>query len=248
MRTFATNLFDEARRASWRLVLCVLVLHGLFLFLGNHESLLHLGELERQFDATAIGRVVGFGVLEAWAGLLVEVGVILLVVGRMRPREIGLRLGAIPGALFGVGGVWLSIQTILFLVGLAKNHGSIPLAGWDSARVQPYAMGPLQWALSWGLLGGVVFRGFLLTQLYLMLGKKLGDHPARRWACALLGAQLVSLVLIDIAAFDLSPTRPDWRREARRPGVAVWLAPRLDVSAYGKPFLQHQLGRACQFP
>src|SRR5438270_8510944 len=96
-RTYATTLFDEAPRASGRLVLGWLFAYLLFLFVTGHESVFRLTALRVPYESTALGRVVGFDVVEAWAGLAIEVGFILLAAGRMGPGAVGLRLGAIPG-------------------------------------------------------------------------------------------------------------------------------------------------------
>src|SRR4051812_31056376 len=106
-RTFATNLFDEARRAPRWLIASVLVAHGLLLFLAIHVGAVYLEGFRAQYEATAAGRVVGFGVLKAWTVLSIEAGLILFALGGIRPADVGLRIGALPGGLFAVAGVWL---------------------------------------------------------------------------------------------------------------------------------------------
>jgi multidrug efflux pump subunit AcrB len=57
-RTYATNLFDEARRASWPLVIGLLAVHELFLFLVNLSLRAFLDDLKRAKVRSAGGSMV----------------------------------------------------------------------------------------------------------------------------------------------------------------------------------------------
>jgi hypothetical protein len=195
-RSFQTNLFDEARPARLPILIAAVatyVLYGLFL-----QWVIEPSGLRSGFEATAVGRWLGFDLVLAWVGLGLEVGLILWLLGGLRPWDVGLRLGALPGALLAILFLWAIPQAIIVLIGAFHAKSDPTLADWWSTR-SPGTL--VHGVLGWTFHNAVLFRGFLLTQFYLWLG--LGRFHARRpwlrWGIALLASQAAAVILHELA-------------------------------------------------
>jgi membrane protease YdiL (CAAX protease family) len=138
--------------------------------------------LERPVAAT--GGLVDEALLCSAAALLVIVGGILFGTGRLRPRDVGLAVRRLPLALLITLVLWALAQLAALVVGLIHT-GDVALrpawaAGQASATVG-HLMGQL---LGNALFEEVAYRGFLLAQLYLLLGARSGWSPTTRLAVA----------------------------------------------------------------
>ncbi len=123
---------------------------------------------------------------------LILIGVLLLGLCRVRPKELGLEPAKLPAALGLTALIW-AVSQIVFVIILAFSNQSIELNPEWTATSWTRAAG--HWL---GQLFGntpleeVVFRGFLLPQcLLLMLSWKPTARPWMQIAVALVLSQLV---------------------------------------------------------
>jgi len=99
----------------------------------------------------------------SWAVL---VWLLMGVVGRIRPRDLGLSRGDLVDALPVLLWVWILVQATQVLIGSAT--GTLSLSG--PAEDASVALGrAVQAVFGSGLVEEVFYRGFLLTQLFALL-------------------------------------------------------------------------------
>ena len=116
--------------------------------------------------------------LLSWAVL---VGGGMLAAGRLRPRDLGLSLGHLRDAGPVLLGLWLTVQVAHAALGSAT--GELTLAASASSRTLAEAAGlRLQAVVGSGLLEEVLYRGFLLTQVFVLLRSRVGRDRALVWA------------------------------------------------------------------
>jgi membrane protease YdiL (CAAX protease family) len=134
--------------------------------------------------ATLIFSVVRFG--------LVAVGV-AMIVGHLRARDVGLRWEKLPGGALVVFGTWLVMQLIGVLLGLFTT-GKVALSPiWTPDRV-PYIAGELiAQFLGNAFAEEIIFRGFLLTQLYLILKTSISGRRRLLMVSVLISQLIFSL-------------------------------------------------------
>ncbi len=166
------------REAAWGVIIAVvlanLALVMLSQFVSPFRSLVHIS-----------GPWLPVTLMVA-ADFLLVVGVLMFAVGRLRPADIGLaRRGAWNGAAFAVA-LWVILQLVLCVMGFGDAR-SLAVAGW--VRETPgETLGRAFYDLSGtALFEEIVFRGFLLQQLWLKFG---GANRRRRF-----GGFLMALVV-----------------------------------------------------
>lgn len=121
--------------------------------------------------------------------LVVEVGLVLLVIGRLRCRDLALRPGDLPAALGWTAGTWAVIQRVGVITAcLGAGH----LAWHEAWRVlgASRVIGELMGQLFGNALSEeIIFRGFLIAQIHLWLARRRGLGPGRAMVLSVLISQ-----------------------------------------------------------
>ncbi len=148
---------------------------------------------EATYDAT--GGLVHPTLIGGMVSIVVEVLLVLFLIGRFRPGEVGLAVSKLPAAFVYTLVVWGTVQ--LLAVALSATEGQVPrIAGSWQAGGASFEIGKLM-----GQLGGnamveeLVFRGFLLGQCIVFCRRWVTD---RRYLCVL-AAVLVCSVLFALS-------------------------------------------------
>ena len=173
---------------------------ALALVLGAHAGLKAL------FFWTPYQASVAFPVEGATGGLVTAVtlagvvswvllvGILMVGVCGLRPRHVGLTWGAFLDALPILLWAWILIQGVQATLGAATGDVSLALPQ-DSLSA---ALGQrVQAVVGSGLLEEVLYRGFLLAQVYGLLRRRLSRDSALVWA---IGASSVYFGLNHIPA------------------------------------------------
>jgi membrane protease YdiL (CAAX protease family) len=155
--------------------------------------------------------------------MLVVVGLMLIVVGRFRPRELGLELARLPEAILYTLVVWTLMQ--LLAIGLSRFAGETPqLVTEFEGNGIGYQIGALLAQLAGNALcEEVLFRGFLFVQLGMLFYRWLPEQPR----ICLVAAGLVSSVAFAIAHLPhrhgINGGYADWSALAMDQGwLVVW--------------------------
>lgn len=121
---------------------------------------------------------------------VLAIGGAAIGVGRLRPRDLGLRAGKLAEAIAVVGCVWILLQVAHAVTGLIGN-GSLQL---DDALRRFGLVDRLLWfavmLFGTALTEETIFRGFFYPQLYL---KCRGSQRRRFWVAATAAAILFGL-------------------------------------------------------
>jgi len=145
-------------------------------------------ELLRELH-TGTGGLIEPNLVASLVPLLLVVGLVILALGRLKPKDVGWESSKLVPALLITLGLWVAAQMVLAAMGAASSEGRIAL---HEAWVRPGAGfvlgGVLGQVFGNALAGETVFRGFFFPQLYYKFGKRLGH------ASAVVVAALVSQV------------------------------------------------------
>lgn len=138
--------------------------------------LFRTGALTPVTDATA--GLINRSLLGNALPLLLVVGILILRLGGLRARDIGLIRAQLPFAIAVTAGIWALVQVIQVGSALLVD-GRVQLAaqwsGWGSTAVVGTLLGQL---FGNALYEELVYRGFLFTQLLLLLHRW---WPAATW-------------------------------------------------------------------
>lgn len=182
-------LFTETRRAHVSLVVVFLLVHTAGSVFINQYFFAQpiLGHIHR----------ITYGLVEPTllAGvimLLVPIGLVLFLVGRLRPRDVGLQARHILPAVLTTVQIWLAAQVLLLVVRAVQGE---PIALHASWAEPGYVVGGfVAQAFGNALSEEVAFRGFLFVQVFLLL-------QARKPGQA--GTNLILAMVLSQAAFAL---------------------------------------------
>jgi membrane protease YdiL (CAAX protease family) len=132
--------------------------------------------------------------------LLVVICGVLLGLGRRRPEEIGIEWRKLPvGALYA-GLLWFSLQIVLAAWYLALGEPLAIANGWDGIGILGKAGELLGQLFGNALCEEIVFRGFLLVQLVLLLSRQWPDQPR----CAFIVAFLLTAAIFAVQHLPLN--------------------------------------------
>jgi membrane protease YdiL (CAAX protease family) len=121
--------------------------------------------------------------------VFVVVGVVMWI-GGVRAGDLGLEWNKLPSALLIVLGLWIAMQLVGMLPSLIAS-GQVALSSyWTWDRVPAIAGELIAQFLGNAFVEEVIFRGFLVPQIYLMLGAKTWSR-GRRLTAAVLVSQLI---------------------------------------------------------
>jgi membrane protease YdiL (CAAX protease family) len=140
--------------------------------------------------------------------LIVLVGGVLILIGGMRAKDLGLAWSRLPLGVLATMAVLIGLyifQWIAFKV-TGQTMGWNP--AWNSAD-WPAAMGRwLNQLFGNTLFEEIVYRGFLLGQIYLLLGRKYESRPQPRLTLALLISQ--ALFALSHVPINLANNASPW--------------------------------------
>jgi uncharacterized protein len=157
------------------------------LFLGLTFTVLILfplalrsGSMARVILPPWLENLVPFGTL-----LILGVGGVLVGVGKLRGRDLGLGRRALARAALTVAVVWLAIQGLAAIMALVTT-GALSL---DDRWIRPGVGPTLLWAtvmfLGTALFEEIAFRGFLYPQLVLKLRRRMSSELRVAWLAGL---------------------------------------------------------------
>lgn len=152
----------------------------LLLAVGLTNAIINLWLAPRGFfdaPSRATGGLLHPTLLAGWIAIAIDVVLVLVVIGGVRPREVGLIAARVPAAFYATLGLWLATQVILAMLALIGGEGVHVDPGWTSGEAGLLVGGIL------GQLGGnalveeVVFRGFMAVQLILRFQRAQPSTP-----------------------------------------------------------------------
>ena len=157
--------FDDVRRGRWSLILLALAVSAASSVFVNR--VVFPGDWVTPLSRATAGLVQPTLVVNAF-GLAITL-VIVVRIGRLRLRDLGLRADHLVPGVFGALAYWLALQLVIGAVGLALTGTLAASSVWED-HTPTLTVG----ALAAQLLGAaldeeVLYRGLLLVQLYLLL-------------------------------------------------------------------------------
>lgn len=180
-------VFEHVRKTRWTTI-------GLFLV--AHTALL-LFFFSRSFRALALpvhaatGGLVTPVLLSYVVELAVLVGGVMMALGGLRTADLGLIRSRLPNAFVILFTMWALVQlaaAALGQVGVWPVQVNQNLFQLD----QPHVLGrPIQSVFGSAFVEELMYRGFLLPQLYLLSEPWWPRHPARGLAFAVAASQLL---------------------------------------------------------
>ncbi len=183
------HIFAETRRASaWVLVASLVVLVG-------GSSLLFNSETYRQ-DVLAPIHIATHGLcngtlVHGMIGAALSVGVVLVRLGRLRLRDVGIRRDAIFGAVVCTVVVWSIVQGITIIAALTADGTIAPHSLWEAKGVLTVLGEFLGQFFGNALYEETMFRGLLIAQLYFLMERALSNQPGWRMAAAIGLSQII---------------------------------------------------------
>ncbi len=183
--------FDRLKKTSWSVIALAAIVDAAVLAVAMLVVLPFLRSsfpIERftngLIQATLIFSVVRFA--------LAGVGIAMLV-GGVTARDIGLRWEKLPSGALTVFGIWTVMNVVGILYGLIAS-GKIALSPiWTPDRTLPIAGELIAQFLGNAFAEEVIFRGFLATQVYLMLEGKISGRGRLVTASVLISQLIFSL-------------------------------------------------------
>ncbi len=173
-----TKLFDEIRATHWGVLLIFVSLHTLltaffFTYLFQ-EYVTHPLEV-------ATRGLVTHALVSNLIEIVVLVGGVALIMGRLRPRDIGLQARGLPNALVVTYLLWALVLMVSVLAG--EIDGTLAWNRYFTVRPGTLHVGnALGGFLGTGLSEELAYRGFLLPQLYLLSRRRLSPGKALAFA------------------------------------------------------------------
>jgi len=189
---FGGTAFEDLRKTHWWVIALAVIVDVAFL---SFAMLVVLPFFKTSFPIERFtnGLIQATFVFSLARFLLVAVGVAMLV-GGLRARDIGLQWDKLLAGVLAVLGLWIVMQLVGMALGLLGS-GKVSLSSiWTPDRLLPIAGELLAQFLGNAFVEELIFRGFLVTQLYLMLKEKISS---RRWL-------VIASVLISQLIFSLS--------------------------------------------
>jgi membrane protease YdiL (CAAX protease family) len=180
--------FDHLKEPSWPLV-TVAVLVDVVVLLIAMQVVLPLLKSSFPVERLTNGLVQATLIFSIVRFALVIVCVIVLV-GGLKARDVGLQWQKLPSGALVVFGVWIVMQIVGMLPGLVAS-GQVALSSyWTWDRVPAITGELIAQFLGNAFVEEVIFRGFLATQVYLML-KAWTSGQGRLLTAAVLVSQLI---------------------------------------------------------
>ena len=211
------TLLERAREQSWLLILLVIVVAAGMTLLTN-LVFFRYGTFAPVYQATS--GLLNATLLACLIYLAVLVGLVMMVVGRMRPAEFGVVAGQIGAGVFVLVVVWVALNLVTGAAALLAGQGLAWEARWTEYGVLAMLGSLIGQIFGNALLEEIEYRGFLLPQFGHKL-RALADRPRLRVVLAvLIMAVIFSVSHIPNRIFHNQPF-DDW---ALLIGFGVWFA------------------------
>jgi membrane protease YdiL (CAAX protease family) len=179
--------FDKIRRTNWAVIALVVLVDAALLAVA---MLVILPFLQSSFPLEQVtGGLVQATLVFSILRLVVALGIAMLT-GHLRARDVGLEWGKLLSGALVVFGLWIVMQVIVVLAGVVAS-GQVALSPiWTPERIPLIAGDLIAQFLGNAPAEEVIYRGFLLTQVYLLLK---GPISGRKWrvTAAVLASQLL---------------------------------------------------------
>ena len=190
-RKFIDFDFDSIKRTSWPVVALAAIVDAIVLVVAMHVVLPWMRS-SFPLETLTNGLIQATLVFSLARFVLAAVGVALWI-GGLRAADIGLRWEKLRDGSLMVLGVWIAMQLVGALIGLAAT-GSIGISPyWTPDRLLPIAGEVLAQFLGNAFAEEVIFRGFLLTQVTLLLRSVISKRGRRLTVSVLLSQLIFSL-------------------------------------------------------
>lgn len=186
--------FSGVRHCPLAVALVGIVLAPLIVWLFTHS-------VAAQRETIAVARATGGLVLQTLQLALAVTAIVvgwLAVFGRMRWRDLGFRYGDIGGALLYSLVAWVVISGAAVLSGVIAGGAVRMDAAWVEAPRQVAGRLIAQFAGN-ALCEELIWRGFLVPQVYFLLGR-IGSSRGRLFVAAVVAAALFALYHIPMDA------------------------------------------------
>lgn len=188
------QIAEHAQRGSWKLIGLLFI--GWFVIILQPGQILGLGVLT---DVTE--GVISATLINAWAGLLIVVGGVILWYGGLSLKDVGLEWSKLPIALLAIAGLWLAYTAVQLLYAATVGDFSIH-PDWTGGTATETLGMVLGYSLGNAPLEEITFRGFLFVQLYLLLTDDWWrENQAARVVAAMVGSSLPFALLHLVLVF-----------------------------------------------
>jgi len=176
---------EPIQRADRRVVVIFILAHFSLITIVN--LIVFAGEWLRPLGAATAGLITGTLVVNLIL-IVVLVGGVMLLYGRLRPSDLGLIAARLPSGLAATIALWLAAQGIHALAGLL-THGTLVLdSRWSTAGMALLGL-LLAQVIGNALFEEIAYRGFLFPQLFFQL-----TGLRRRWVRCLVAVTAAGVV------------------------------------------------------
>jgi hypothetical protein len=202
--------FDHIKEANWPLVVLAVAVDAILLVIAN---LVILPFLQSSFPIERFtgGLIQPTLIFSATRFALAVVGV-AVVVGGLRLRDVGLDTQKLLSGALVVFGLWIAMQLVGMLPRLISLGGVALSPIWTPERLPLIAGELIAQLLGNALAEEVLFRGFLLTQVVLMLDEKISSRGWRVTAAVLISQLIFALSHIPqriVSGYSLAALGPN---------------------------------------
>ena len=168
-------LFGSVRRTSWGVLAAYVWLHTVLLFVFFSRTFLH--EVSRPLYYLSGGWLTHI-LLTNLVEFLVLVGILMFLIGRLRPHDVGLVGSKLLNAFIVVLLLWASVQAVNVLFGLLDDGRVVPNPDLLKQRADLLLIRFAEMLFGTALVEEVAYRGFLMPQLYHAFCRVLDDVAA----------------------------------------------------------------------
>lgn len=181
----AVTVLERATPTGWGTIL--LFCAATAAFATGSVFVFEAGLLHQAVAAT--GGLVNATLLCNAVALIVIVGGILLSIGRLKLKDVGLCAAKLPQAVIVTLALWAVVQLAELVIGLIQTGAVGFHEGW-ATRGPAAVIGNLIGQLFGNaLFEEIAYRGFLLPQIYLKLCRRWAGSPGKALVVALLLSQ-----------------------------------------------------------
>jgi hypothetical protein len=185
---FIDSDFKHIKETSWPIIALAVVVDVIVLITAMHVVLPFFSS-SLPVERLTNGLVQATLIFSVTRFLLVAVGVAVLI-GGLRLRDLGVEWDKVSSGVVVVLGLWIVMQLIGILLGFVIS-GEVALSPiWSPKRIPPIIGELAAQLLGNAFAEEVIFRGFLLTQIALMLRGRISKR-GRLVAASVLLSQLI---------------------------------------------------------
>lgn len=185
---FTATDFKNVRKTSWTMIALAIIIDMIFLAVA---MLIVLPFFQSSFPVRDLTNgIIQTTFLFSIARFALVAGGVAMLLGGLRFRDIGLQWRKLPAGALVVFGLWIVMQVIGAILSLIAS-GTIAISPiWTPDNLAPIAGEIIAQFLGNAFAEEVIFRGFLLAQIYVLLKPIIVGHR-RLMAASLLISQLI---------------------------------------------------------